>query len=122
DPQWPALGADSGTLWLDDNRLRITGVNGQMQQLVVGNLKVSTESGDDGLHLSIDGKLSGNSRDAHALLLETPLKAILGEELVSWQLAGPLAASVRLSIPLTDQGTHAQDVALYFRDNQVTMP
>lgn len=123
DPQWPTLVADSGSLWLDDNRLRISGVNGRMQQLVVGSLKVSTEwAVDNELHLSIDGKLSGNSRDAHAMLLDTPLKEILGDELNSWQPSGPLAASVRLAIPLTDAGEHTQDVALYFRDNGLNMP
>ncbi len=124
DKEWPVLALEKGSLWLDGEELHIRQVQGKLHNLALGNLQVvmPAVSSPQQRHLSIRGNVSGNSHDARALLLDSPLKRILGDELLSWQLQGNISAAVRLRVPLVEGGEQDQQFALYLRKNSLSMP
>ncbi len=124
DRDWPVLALEKGSLLLDGEELHIRQVQGKLHNLVLGNLQVvmPAVNAPQQRHLSIRGNVSGNSHDARALLLDSPLKQILGDELLSWQLNGAISASVQVRVPLVEGGEQEQQFALYLRKNSLSMP
>jgi len=125
DPKWPVLNNLSGFLNLDDRLFQGFVDEGSLLNSVANDIGVELQSGssaDEGSFLSIDGKLRGPAADGLSLLVDTPLRALLGGAFDSWSLEGGLAADVVLGIPLAaGQVGHYEDVRVQLNDAQLKM-
>jgi len=125
DPKWPALSNFSGFLNLDDGLFQGFVDSGSLLNSQVADvgveLQVHSPVGEGSL-LSIDGQLQGSAADGLSVLVDTPLRSLLGSAFDSWQLEGEMSAAVELSIPLAaGQPGHRQDVRVQLGDAQLSI-
>lgn len=125
DPLWPALSDFSGFLNLDDTLFQGFVDSGSLLNSAVNGIGVELQGDSpagEGSLLSIDGRLRGPAADGLSLLVDTPLRALLGSAFDLWSLEGDLTADVALSIPLfPGQPGHFQDVRVQLDDAQLNM-
>lgn len=124
DPAWPPLRQGAGLLYLDDQNLTITNMRGALEQITVADAQVDLVQLDgERRAVRVQASAQGDSGDATALLAKTPLRDLGGEELMSWQWQGPVAAKLDVQVPLDNSQRDAyQKVALDFAENQLHMP
>ncbi len=131
DPEWPALMDASGVLLLDDTEFRATNLRGRMMDTNISNgelslIQLSSDTFEQGEvatpepAILLKAKVSGDSGRALALLGNTPIAHILGDEVSSWKMQGEVHGSVALIVPLnkaSDEGR--QNIQLELIDNQL---
>jgi len=102
DPHWPTLNEADGLLTLHNGQLDVRLNHATIQNNRVDDAVVLMRPNpdDEGMMLSITGKLSGRTADAMALLHNSPVRNVLGETLGSWTYGGNIKAGIDLSIPL----------------------
>lgn len=125
DQNWPALTDASAVIVLDDEEFYVANLRGQMTGVRIDNGTVTLEtlSGELGRAISLRGDIQGDSGSALNLLKLSPLKDMLGEQLASWNLSGPLSGQLDLLVPLQGDSEGARQlVTLDFVDNTLHMP
>jgi uncharacterized protein (TIGR02099 family) len=101
-PQWPPLRELRGALWLDDSRVRVTGIEARMFDTVsVDGVEVTLapDSGG-GLWLTVAGPGRARDDDLLRLLRETPLRERIGPQLDRWQWRGEAAFDLALGFAI----------------------
>ena len=125
DPRWPALADFSGTIFLDDRDLNGYVDSGQLLDISVDNVGIFLQGDSplgEGSLLSIEGHLAGPAADGLSLLVDTPLKEVLGKSFDAWELSGALDGEVELTIPLqANQPGQRQDVRIGLADSTLNM-
>ena len=125
DPSWPALTSASAVLLLDDNDFTVSHLRGDMLGVHIHNAEVALAPvpGEKEKGIAVKAQVSGDSGKALALLKQSPIRDILGEQLASWQVTGPMTGNIDLLIPLQNDSTGAkQNIALNFEKNQLHIP
>ncbi len=97
-PGWPAVNDASVFVMLRDRALLVEVEDGQLMESKVEHARVYLQGPD--APLQIDGQLNGDAADIHRLLMESPLRPLVGDELAQWTLSGPAQTALRLHIPL----------------------
>ncbi|UTW14011.1 YhdP family protein [Marinobacterium rhizophilum] len=97
-PGWPAVEAARAFVMLRDRALLVEVEEGRLMASNVEHARVYLPGPD--APLQIDGQLSGDAADIHRLLMESPLRPLVGDELAQWELRGPAQTALRLQIPL----------------------
>jgi uncharacterized protein (TIGR02099 family) len=125
DPAWPPLRQGAGDLYLDDQALSITGLEGALEQVNVAGARVDLRQlAGGGRGVRIQASVAGESGEAKKLLAQTPLRGLGGKEVANWQWQGALAAEVDVLVPLDHQRSDAarQKIRLRIDDNRLHMP
>jgi uncharacterized protein (TIGR02099 family) len=123
DPQWPALRDARGTLYLDDEALLVSDLRGRLGEVAVTGAEVSLEHPAAGeTAIRVHGHLAGDGRQARALLDQSPLRLLGGEEVASWRWQGPVSADVDLLVPLSGGVEASQEVQVQLADARLIMP
>lgn len=126
DPQWPPLSNASGRLLLDDHRFQVSAMSGSMMGVQISNGQVAlSRIGAEAIPaVAINGNIKGDSGTAMALLKASPVSAILGEEIGSWGVSGPMSGEVKLLVPLTANSATLgqQSIQLRLEHNQLVIP
>lgn len=124
DPTWPALQSGSGLLYLDDHNLTVTDLHGTLEQVQVSDARVDLVTlADEDRAVRVRATAVAESDKAVALLGKTPVGEMLGNDLMSWQWRGAVAAELDVQVPLEkDQADAYQKVQLAFKDNHLYMP
>lgn len=124
DPAWPPLRQGAGLLYLDDQNLTISDLRGALEQITVADAQVDLVQLDgERRAVKVQASAEGDSGHATQLLAKTPLRDLGGEELMSWQWQGPVAARLDVQVPLDNSQRDAyQKVMLNFTENQLHMP
>lgn len=97
-PGWPAVKDGKVFVMLRDRALLVEVERGQLMDSRVEHARVYLQG--PGAPLQIDGQLGGDAADIHRLLMESPLRPLVGDALAQWKLSGPAETALRLSIPL----------------------
>jgi len=125
DPRWPALSDFSGFLNLDDRIFQGFVDSGSLLGSQVANVGVELQAYNpdgEGSLLSINGGMHGPAADGLSLLVDTPLRSLMGGAFDSWRLEGDMAADIELSIPLSaGQPGHYQDIQVHLNNAQLGM-
>ncbi|WP_020683095.1 YhdP family protein [Marinobacterium rhizophilum] len=95
---WPAVKDGQVFVMLRDRALLVEVEDGQLMDSRVEHARVYLQGPD--APLQIDGQLSGDAGDIHRLLMESPLRPLVGDELAQWTLSGKVQSALRLAIPL----------------------
>jgi uncharacterized protein YhdP len=95
---WPAVKDGQVFVMLRDRALLVEVEDGQLMDSRVEHARVYLQG--PGAPLQIDGQLSGDAGDIHRLLMESPLRPLVGDELAQWTLSGKVQSALRLAIPL----------------------
>nr|WP_067298664.1 YhdP family protein [Marinobacterium profundum] len=97
-PGWPAVRNSKAFVMLRDQSLLVEVEEGRLMDSQVEYARVYLQGPD--APLQIDGQLGGDAADIHRLLMESPLRPLVGDALAQWKLSGPAETALRLSIPL----------------------
>ncbi|MBY4676752.1 YhdP family protein [Marinobacterium arenosum] len=97
-PGWPAITDGRLFMLLKDGALLVDVDRARLLDSKIDYARVYLPPGES--RLQISGRLQGDAGDIHRLLLESPLRAEVGDELANWQLTGPVVTEVALAIPL----------------------
>jgi uncharacterized protein (TIGR02099 family) len=97
-PGWPAVKDGKAFVMLRDGALLVEVEQGQLMDSRVEHARVYLQGSD--APLQIDGLLAGDAADIHRLLMESPLRPLVGDELAQWKLKGSADTALRLKIPL----------------------
>lgn len=113
DPAWPALTDLDATVLVSDGLTRGTAsrariLDAQLDELSVRVLPVPGE-----VLLSVRSQLRGDAADGHQLLVDSPLAAYSRNTFAGWTMAGDIAGSFALDLPIRRGGAKAEiDLAL----------
>ncbi len=122
EPQWPPLENGKGRLWLDDDTLRVSDLQGELLDNQVNEGKVTlTRDASKKSHLAILGRMQGETQNALTLLLNSPVQSVLDDTLKQWRLKGDYDASVDLMIPLADVSQTRSQVQVMLEDNELAL-
>ena len=127
DPLWPALIDAAGILLLDDDNFRVTNLSGRMMDISLTSGEVELVSRGEGdareQAVSLSARVTGDSGHALNLLKHTPIAHILGEELSSWEISGPVSGRVKVLVPLKENSPNGeQDIRLQVDGNSLHLP
>ncbi len=123
-PDWPAVKSVNARVVEDDGDVTVKAnsanlLEGQARDLTV---MLSPNPKANGSILNVRGKLQGPAEDGLALLRDTPLRSVLGDQFDSWHLSGGMAAEVDLNIPLTPgQPGERQDVLVSLKKSNLSI-
>ncbi len=121
EPHWPAITQGQARLLMDNAELEVNLDSGQLQGNQLSNTLVKLVR-EEGLGLEITGNMSGTSENALQLLLNSPIKALVGDGLQQLKLTGPVTGSVNLRVPLVAGGPNRQAVQVHLNENQLQLP
>lgn len=126
DPSWPQLRDANAHLLLDDSRFNVAQLSGVMDGVEISQGTVSLQQleAEQGPALALRGDISCASQDCLRFLKNSPIRDLLGAEVMSWTLQGQMRGDVRLLVPLEKEREQLarQRIELSFSDNQLQMP
>ncbi len=123
DPAWPVLTEAKADLLIDDLALRIRLDAGQLHGNRLNDVDIRLDMPQGQPVLAIAGSAQGRAEDALGLLLNSPLKAHLGESLAALSLRGDYAGQVALRVPLSAKAPAGeQAVTADIRDAVLSLP
>ncbi|MFC6669501.1 DUF3971 domain-containing protein [Marinobacterium aestuariivivens] len=96
-PGWPGIDDGQVFVLLRDRELLVEVEGGRLLDSVIEHARVYLPG--PGAPLQVSGRVAGGAGDIRRLLLESPLRSLVGEALSPWQLDGSARTDVRLSIP-----------------------
>lgn len=97
-PDWPAVQDGRAFVLLRDRALLVEIERGRLLDSTIDHARVYLE--EPGVPLRVTGSVEGQAGDVLRLLLESPLRDVVGTELARWQLTGTARTEVELGIPL----------------------
>ncbi len=124
-PQWPALENLSGSLVLDDRDLNVVSASGELMGNQISDVRLNLARGKKSGKqvLEIQGKFTGTSENALALLQNSPVNKQMNGALDKFVLTGTIDADVSLVIPTTkDFSDLSQDIVARVQNNKLTIP
>ncbi|GAB1263751.1 YhdP family protein [Aurantivibrio infirmus] len=101
-PDWPKAENAKGQLWLDDTNVfvNIESADFSNSKINAASLYVVKNPYGEGELLKIIGDADGAVDDGLKVLLESPIREVIGDRFDSWRSAGDLHTAVNLDIPL----------------------
>ncbi|MCV6591060.1 MAG: YhdP family protein [Marinobacterium sp.] len=117
---WPVVKQGEAYVLYKDGALSVDITAGQL-------LKSKLERSWVGLHpdasrLDVLGGLKGDAADVRTLLLESPLREVVGDELKHWRLSGGLKTDITLSIPLVAKQQPEIDIQSQIEQGRLYSP
>ncbi len=123
DPAWPRLENASGYLLIDDQHVIVRDLKSTLFDNQIDHGSVTLKrSAEDKRYLDISGQAKGATKNALALLMNSPVVEQLDKSMAHWQLTGSYMADVSLSVPIEKGGVHKQDVKAQLLGNTMYLP
>jgi uncharacterized protein (TIGR02099 family) len=121
DPRWPVLQHAKARLVLDDNDLRVSLSDGELQGNRLRDVQLQLTR-EPGLTLDLQGPILGRSEGLMALLQASPVAEITQGSLAQLQLQGDVQGTLAVKIPLAPDGASSQQLDLLLQDNRLNLP
>ena len=126
DKGWPQLKELAGTFELDRAALRLQAQQGQVQigdqaQLALEHASVEIANMEHDAVLNFDGSTSGQASDYLALMVQSPLGALLDHELDSAQGGGAWQVPLRLHVPLMNVDATQVEGQIHMTDSTLSL-
>ena len=102
-PEWPPAHELDGLVLIDGPDVDVRASDARIIDTRVRELDVQLRSDDrKQLQLSIEGVMEGDAEDGLTVVNTSPLRKIVGDTFVDWQLAGSLETRLKLQLNLSD--------------------
>lgn len=126
-PEWPVISELDAVVNVDDSRVDVAMSRGVSSGVVMTNMMASAAPSEHfATWLEVSGDISGESGDALALLLNSPLKKNLAPVLGSWVASGSSEGRITLGLPLSGEQPLQEalnvDVRVQLTDNLFSQP
>ena len=99
-PDWPAVQDMSGKIFVNNKKVVIQKLNGNVLGAQLGKASVVVPLTGD-TTVFVDGQVRSSKNTLHRLLTETPLDDFMGGVAQNWQLSGNLRSYLNMAIPLS---------------------
>lgn len=103
-PDWPEIAELDAVVNVDDDRVDVAMSRGVSSGVVMTDMEASASPNEHfASWLEVSGDIFGDSGNALALLLNSPLKKNLAPVLGSWEASGQSVGSIALGLPLSGE-------------------
>jgi uncharacterized protein (TIGR02099 family) len=102
-PDWPPLSEIEGNIVIDDLQVDVFAERAHVYDSATENVTVSLrQDRREHLILGVDATAVGGAADGLRLVNQSPLRQLVGDSFVDWQLQGDLRTRLQLQLDLSD--------------------